>query len=116
MPEPTTTRELEDWHARRTGWTKSIEDSLWHHDGDVGSFVREGMINHPIAPTIDAAVLAMPEGWVWERGNGGYVAFKTRDTDTAVFVEHETGDTPEAIRRDLLALARLAWIAEGATP
>lgn len=25
-------------------------------------------------------------------------------------------DIPEAIRRDLLALARLAWIAEGATP
>ena len=82
----------------------------WRHD--------DGRISehHPIADTIDAAVLAFPEGWILQMNDlFVFASLRPFEVEGGVQVKR-TGHTPDAIRRDLLALARLAWIAEGAEP
>lgn len=115
MTEPTTIEELESWHARRAGWmfgsTEYRTHDHWHRD-QWPSMDDEGYDCHPIAPTIDAAVRAFPKGWQWERYSTTIVAWSLKHSHTPDVTV--TGHTTDDIRRDLLALARLAHIAEGA--
>lgn len=128
MPEPTTIEELRDWLARRAGYGlpgdpamlsdgRSVKLTKYARKETVEGFGTRIVFEdvHPIADTIDAAVRALPEGWGCWHQDDEWLSVKKLGTDDWVRV-NATGHTPEAIRRDLLALARLAWIAEGAEP